>query len=48
MKKSKKVKKEKEGLDDLKKELVLDEHKISTAELCARLNTDLEKVFVVI
>ena len=36
------VSKEDENLDDLKKELELDVHKITTSELCQRLGTNLE------
>ena len=41
---AKKGKKKKEDLDDLKKELEMDEHKISFDELCQRLSTHMEKV----
>jgi sodium/potassium-transporting ATPase subunit alpha len=40
---AKKGKKKKDDLDDLKKELEMDEHKISFDELCQRLNTHVEK-----
>ncbi len=43
---AKKGKKKKDDLDDLKKELEMDEHKISLDELCQRLNTHVEKVKV--
>ena len=33
--------KDQEGLDDLKKELELDVHKVSVEELCQRYSTDL-------
>ncbi|XP_076802406.1 sodium/potassium-transporting ATPase subunit alpha-3-like isoform X2 [Clavelina lepadiformis] len=39
----KKGKKEKKDMDDLKKELEMDEHKIPMEELLIRLNTNLEK-----